>query len=290
MVEIDASTKLLGLIGNPVGGSLSPKLHNHLIQQMGMNYCYLAFSVEREDLAAAIEGARALGVNGLNVTIPYKVDVFREMDGVSESAEAISAVNTIVFKEDGELYGDNTDWRGFLKSLEVNGFHPGGKRCLVFGAGGAARAVLYGLVRAGAESVLVANRTASKARELVEELEGSGEDTELNSAGLSRLPSRSKLAEYDLFVNATSVGSGELTRESVWEPGFYSCGDQVFFDLIYNPDPTKFLRTAANRGAKTIGGLDMLILQGLESLRIWTDVEFDRRKALSELREILEVC
>ncbi len=288
MVEIDGRTRLLGLIGNPVRGSLSPKLHNYVIKKLGIHYRYLAFPVEREDLCAAIDGAGALGARGLNVTVPYKVDVLASMDRLSESARNVAAVNTIVFEDGGDLFGDNTDWRGFLKSLEVNGFDPEGRRCLVFGAGGAARGVVYGLMKAGAGKVLVANRTPSAARGLVEDLEKVDGGTELESTGLDGLPSATTLKGYDLFVNATPLGSGELQGKAVWEPDFECSGDQLFYDLIYDPDPTKFLRSAEHRGAKTLGGLDMLILQGLKSLKIWTKQEFDEKSTLNRLRGVLE--
>lgn len=286
MVKINPHTKLLGLIGDPVSHSLSPKLHNYVIKKLGLNYRYLAFSVNSGDLSSATSGARALGVKGLNVTVPHKVSVVREVDELTEAGEATSAVNTLIFKENDLLIGDNTDWLGFIDALRVNDFDPAGKHCLVFGAGGAARAVVYGLARAGSKQIFVVNRTVANAEELVEELQAYSGSTELGYMGLEDFSFGKEMLDYELVVNATSVGL-EDNHRSLWREKPVLNPDQLVFDLIYNPFPTQFLKVASQAGAKVVGGMDMLILQGLRSLQLWTGAELDREEALAELKKYL---
>lgn len=286
MVKINPHTKLLGLIGDPVSHSLSPKLHNYVIKKLGLNYRYLAFSVNSGDLSSATSGARALGVKGLNVTVPHKVSVVREVDELTEAGEATSAVNTLIFKENDLLIGDNTDWLGFIDALRVNDFDPAGKHCLVFGAGGAARAVVYGLARAGSKQIFVVNRTVANAEELVEELQAYSGSTELGYMGLEDFSFGKEMLDYELVVNATSVGL-EDNHRSLWREKPVLNPDQLVFDLIYNPFPTQFLKVASQAGAKVVGGMDMLILQGLRSLQLWTGAELDREEVLAELKKYL---
>lgn len=286
MVKINPHTKLLGLIGDPVSHSLSPKLHNYVIKKLGLNYRYLAFSVNSGDLSSATSGARALGVKGLNVTVPHKVSVVREVDELTEAGEATSAVNTLIFKENDLLIGDNTDWLGFIDALRVNDFDPAGKHCLVFGAGGAARAVVYGLARAGSKQIFVVNRTVANAEELVEELQAYSGSTELGYMGLEDFSFGKEMLDYELVVNATSVGL-EDNHRSLWREKPVLNPDQLVFDLIYNPFPTQFLKVASQAGAKVVGGMEMLILQGLRSLQLWTGAELDREEILAELKKYL---
>lgn len=287
MDKITSTTRLLGLIGNPVKGSLSPEFQNFVIDRLNLGYVYLAFSVEHELLVQAIEGLRALGTSGLNVTVPYKKAVFGEMDALSDSAKAVSAVNTVVFQENGELRGENTDWLGFIKSLERNGFEPRDKRCFVFGAGGAAAAVVYGLLRMNAGRIFIANRTLENARYLVDKLSPYSDGTDLNCGSLSWPGLSEELRESDLIVNATSVGmTGDEGKSICDDPAVFG-SNQIVYDLIYNPSPTFFLQMASNEGARTIGGLEMLILQGLESLKLWTRVEFDSFEMLNDVKSFL---
>jgi len=287
MDKLNSTTQLLGLIGNPVSGSLSPELHNYVIDRLNLNYIYLAFSVERELVFQAIRGCRALGVGGLNVTVPYKKTVLNEMDDLSKSAKVMSAVNTVVFQDNGKLRGENTDWLGFIKSLQYNEFEPRGKKCFVFGAGGAAAGVVYGLLHMNAGRILIANRTLENAEDLVNQLSPYSNGTGLTCESLSRVGLSEKLREADLIVNATSVGMKGDEDKSVWDSTGVFRSDQMVYDLIYNPYPTRFLEMASSQGARTIGGLDMLILQGLESLKLWTDAEFDSIDMLNDVKSFM---
>ncbi|MFW6005889.1 MAG: shikimate dehydrogenase [Candidatus Bipolaricaulota bacterium] len=287
MAKIDSSTKVLGLIGDPVSDSLSPRLQNRAIDMLGLNYRYFAFPVEEGDVNEAVIGARRLGLKGLNVTVPHKKTVAEYMDSKSKAARITGSVNTITFSEGKEIEGDNTDWKGFLKSLELHEFDSQGKRCLVFGAGGAATGVVYGLVRRGARRIVIVNRTESKGVDLARKMEGLSPGVELDVRPLTGSDIEKRLERSDLVVNATSVGMGSTEGKAIWEgEGGFRSG-QLVYDLIYNPSPTEFLKLADDGGAETIDGLDMLILQGLESLKKWTGKGFESGEPVDELRRYL---
>ncbi|MBS3736185.1 MAG: shikimate dehydrogenase [Candidatus Bipolaricaulota bacterium] len=287
MAKIDSSTKVLGLIGDPVSGSLSPRLQNRVIDRLGLNYRYFAFPVAEGDVKEAVVGAKGLGLKGLNVTVPHKKTVAEYVDSKSRAARITGSVNTITFAEEGEIEGDNTDWKGFLKSLELHGFDPRGKRCLVFGAGGAAAGVVYGLVRRGARRIVIVNRTESKGVELARKMEGLSPGVDLDVRPLTGSDIEKRIERSDLVLNATSVGMGATEGEAIWEGKSCFRSGQLVYDLIYNPSPTEFLKLAGDGGAETIDGLDMLILQGLESLKKWTGEEFESGELVDELRRCL---
>ena len=287
MSNIDTETKLLGLIGDPVKDSLSPKFQNLALEKLDLNYRYFAFPTEKEKVASVVRGARDLGVEGLNVTVPHKEEVGELMDELSRSAGTVDAVNTIVFQNDGSLKGENTDWLGFIRSLKLHDFNPEGKGCLVFGAGGGAAGVIYGLIREGADRIVVVNRTEARARSMVKRMSGISPGVDLDARPLSGYDLGRRVEEADLVVNATSVGMGDTSGQAIWEEPENFGSEQLIYDLVYNPYPTKFLELAGNAGAKTVDGLDMLILQGLESLKLWTGEEFDMELMLADLREEL---
>lgn len=267
------NTKLYGLIGKPVEHSLSPAIHNALFKKHKINAIYLPFEVD--DLESAVKGARALGIQGLNVTMPYKERILEFLDGISDDANVIGSVNTIVNRE-GKFVGYNTDGIGVLKALkrfvEIKN-----KRILVLGAGGAGRAIAYTLSKL--TEVVVLNRTERKAKEL----EKFGVKGEKLSKG--RLEYYSSWA--DIVINATPIGMNE-DRSPV--PGELLRKNQVVFDIVYSPLETRLLREAREAGCLTIDGLWMLVYQGAESFRLWTgikpDVEFMRNVALEVLKNV----
>lgn len=274
----DSATKLLGLIGDPVGHSLSPALHSFLLSRAGLNYCYLAFRVGRDDLGNALAGMRALGIRGFNVTIPHKEAVIPLLDRLAPEAEGIGAVNVVV-NEDGVLIGHNTDCQGFLRGLEVRGVPLSGMKAVVVGAGGAAAAVVYGLLSAGAE-VAVANRTLSRAEALARRFSRLGA---VEAAPLERLPGL--LREAGLLVNATPVGMWPHTERSPVPAGLLREGLLVY-DLVYNPPKTGLLREAEARGCPVIGGLEMLVHQGVEALKLWTGHRFAAEDVAAALEHL----
>lgn len=264
---IGSSTRLICLLGNPVGHSRSPIIHNSAFAEQGLDFAYLAFDVLPDDLPAAVAGLKALGVVGANVTIPHKERVLPLLDDIDHVARRAGAVNTIL-NRGGRLIGYNTDIHGFLASLEINwGRGPKGARCLVVGAGGAARAVVAALCSEGASEIWIYNRTASRARELSAEA-AQWSDVAVRALGESDLLCFAPQA--DLIVNATPVGLDSEVKTSPI-PVDTLRGTQVVMDIGCFREPTPLLAAAAAGGALTIDGCEMLAQQAARSYEIWTD-------------------
>ncbi|HEX2047234.1 MAG TPA: shikimate dehydrogenase [Acidimicrobiales bacterium] len=254
-----ASTRLAAVIGSPVRHSLSPAMHNAAFAELGLDWVYLAFDVAPGTVAAAFAGARALGLGGLSVTIPHKAAALAEVDDVTPVARAVGAVNTVVAQDGGRLLGDNTDGAGFLASLSDEGFDPDGRVCLVVGAGGAARAVVHALARAGAREVMVANRTPER-----------GETASAVAGDVGRATSAGEVVRADLVVNATPLGLAGSTPEDLpVDPTLLRPG-QLVLDLVPNPAITPLMRAARQAGCRTAGGLGMLVHQGALAFEQWT--------------------
>ncbi|WP_338835330.1 shikimate dehydrogenase [Neomoorella thermoacetica] len=284
MIQVKASTGLVALLGHPVQHSLSPLMQNAAFAAGGQNLVYLAFDVEPGDLVAALAGLKALGFRGANVTVPHKEAVIPYLDAVDPVAARIGAVNTIV-NEDRCLKGYNTDGSGFLRSLEEAGFDPAGKRAVILGAGGAARAVAFALATAGCGSLVLANRTPERATELAGALAGAGLPApvvyRLGDAGM-----RSEVEAADLVLNTTSLGMWPRVEETPLPPDWFRPGQWVY-DLVYNPLETKFLAGARRRGCRVISGLDMLLYQGAAAFTLWTGREAPVAVMARVLREAM---
>jgi len=265
---ISANTTICGLIGDPIGHSVSPVMHNAAFSNLGLDYIYLPFRVGAENLANAIDGVKALNIRGLNVTIPHKVAVIPLLDELEPLAEKTGAVNTIV-NDKGHLKGYNTDAAGFLKALLERGIEPRGKKVVVLGAGGASRAISFTLAEGGAEIVILNRKlemdwavdlASSISRFSIKKTEA----LELNDDNLS-----SALKAADILVNATSVGmSPDITRSPV-PAGLLNPG-LVVFDVVYNPLKTRLLVEAEAAGAETVSGIEMLVWQGALAFELWT--------------------
>ncbi|MBC8249713.1 MAG: shikimate dehydrogenase [Anaerolineales bacterium] len=267
-LNINGQTKLVGLIGYPVEHSLSPAMHNSAFTALGLNWCYVPLPVPPERVGEAIAGLRALGFVGANVTVPHKEAVMAYLDHVTPEAQAIGAVNTIVVRE-GRSIGYNTDWHGFLTALNEGGFDPHGKRAVVLGAGGAARAVVYALAQAEAQ-VTVLNRTPARARALVQDFSPLFPSSSLLSLPLALQTLEEQTAEAHLLVNTTPVGLWPEVDQSIWPEDLTFPSHLAVFDLVYNPRQTKLLQQARAAGAKAIGGLGMLVHQGAAAFELWT--------------------
>jgi shikimate dehydrogenase len=269
----DACTSVVGVMGYPVRHSLSPLLHNTAFAALGLNWISLGFEVAAGEAAAAaaLDGMRSLGVAGLSVTMPHKADVAALVDDRSDVAARLGAVNCVV-NRDGTLYGANTDGAGFLASLvRAANFDPAGKRCLIVGAGGAARAVTLALADAGAASVTVVNRTAAKAADVAALAGAVGRVGERGERG-DGVQARALAADAQLIVNATPVGMvGTGAGDEAWliAPSLLRVG-QVAVDLVYAPRVTPWLAAAAAAGATTVDGLGMLVHQAAAQLELWT--------------------
>jgi shikimate dehydrogenase len=271
---IDAQTTLVGVIGWPIAHSLSPPMHNAAFDAMGLNWRYLAFPVRPGEVPAAIAGLAALGCRGTNVTVPHKEAVLRVVDIVPPRVRAFGAVNTVIIdRDDGgvpALRGENTDVGGFLYAVREEGFEPAGRRILVVGAGGGARGVVYALCEAGANEVVVLNRTPARATALVADLDSSAGCTSLRAGALTPDALRGHAQGADLLINTTTVGMWPHAEASIWPdelplpPGLAVC------DLVYRPLETRLLRRARSAGARAIDGLGMLIAQGALSFEMWT--------------------
>lgn len=266
---ISGKTTVVGLIGWPVSHSVSPPMHNAAFAALRLDWCYVPLPVPPERIGAAVAGLPALGLRGANVTVPHKQAVMPYLDRLTDAAQAIGAVNTIAVEADGSLLGDNTDAPGFIADLRSHGVDPAGQRILVLGAGGSARAVVYGLAAAGAASITIANRTLDRAQALVAALQPQMAACPLHVCRhADGLPAVA--GQADLIVNCTSLGMTPNTETSPWPDGLPFRAGQVVYDLVYNPPQTRLLQQAAQSGARAIGGLGMLIWQGAIAFERWT--------------------
>jgi shikimate dehydrogenase len=250
------TTRLAGVIGWPVRHSRSPDIHNAAYRALGLDWVYVALPVPPGQVPAALDGMRALAIEGLSVTMPHKAAVAAQVDRLTADAAALGAVNS-VHRDGDRLVGDNTDGGGFVDSLLEAGVDPAGRRCVVLGAGGAARAVVRSLAAAGAAQVTVVNRDAGRgaaAAELAGDRGAIGTAADLGTA--------------ELLVQATPVGMGD-DRTLAADPGVLPAG-AVVADLVYHPLVTPLLAAAHDRGLQTVDGLGMLVHQAARQLQAWT--------------------
>lgn len=260
---ITGRTRVVGVWGHPVGHSRSPVMHNAALSALGLDWVYAAFDVPPACLADAVAGVRGLGLVGVNVTVPLKELLPPLLDTLSDEARRIGAVNTIV-NNNGILHGDSTDGVGFLKALTEAGGPPlAGRRALLLGAGGSARAVAFALAEEGCE-VVIANRTGAKAQDLAEAVNREGRGR-ASAAGWGEDAGR-----VELVVNATSLGlSPNMDAMPALPPRVLETRPFVY-DLIYNPLETRLLQAARDAGCSVSNGLNMLVWQGALSLSLWT--------------------
>ena len=272
---VDINTGILGIVGYPLGHSLSPLLHNSSIEKEKLNYIYLPFPVTGDKFPAAMAGFRAINVRGLNITIPYKEEVISYLDRVDPLAARVGAVNTIV-NEEGVFTGYNTDLAGLIRMIREDGnFNIGGKKVMLAGAGGAARAAGIGVLEEGAAGLYVLNRNYTKAEKLAEEWREYYPEIEIKAFPLEAEAYKSLIGEVELLIDSTPVGMAPQTDTAPVIPGEYLHEDMLVVDLVYNPRETCLLKAAKEAGAKTLDGLGMLIYQGIEAFRLWTGHEVD---------------
>lgn len=256
-------------MGWPISHTMSPLMHNAAFAALGLNYAYLPFAVKPEDLGKAVAGLQALGFSGMNVTIPHKVNVMQYLDEIEPSARIIGAVNTIVAQE-GQLVGCNTDADGFIASLKEQGVNPQGANALIFGAGGAAHAVVYGLISQGIGSLTVAARDMQKVIGFAADFRSLAQIDPICFTDTNFVDAH-KAA--DLVINCTPLGMSPKVDEVppvIWR-NLHK--DAIICDLVYIPLETRFMAEARHRGHKTISGLGMLIEQGAIAFEKWTRVK-----------------
>jgi len=268
-MKITGKTAVIGIFGHPVTHSLSPVMHNCAFSKMNLDYVYVPFSVHPDNLETAVNGARAMGLRGLNITVPHKEAIIPFLDEVSEEASLLGAVNTVDIR-DGRLIGYNTDGLGFIRSIkEALGCSPKGKKVGILGAGGAARGVGISLALAGAMEITFFNRTEERAKKLADEIQ---KKTSASSEGFSLKPIFLKnLKTVDILINGTSLGMKENDHKVLASEWFPKSG--VVVDMVYNPPTTPFLQTAEAIGLKYINGMGMLVHQGALAFEIWTGEE-----------------
>jgi shikimate dehydrogenase len=255
-MKVDQHTKLYGVVGYPIGHSMSPVMQNAAFSAKGLNAVYLAF--ETKDIEGCLKGMKTLGISGMSVTIPHKSALISLLDDVDALAMKIGAVNTII-NTGGRLVGYNTDAIGALKALEEK-IDLTGKSCLLIGAGGAARAIGFGLKEKGV-TISVANRSSDRGRELAALLDSPY--MPLKNVGDNKA---------DLLIQTTPVGMyPHVDRCPIHEHVLK--GGMVVMDIIYNPIETRLLKMARRRGCRTIDGLSMFIHQGAEQFRLWTGLD-----------------
>ncbi len=277
--------KCLGIFGHPLSHTMSPVMHNASARELRLPYRFMAFDVKPEDLKDAILGTRGMGFSGLCITIPHKVEVFKLIDQITEDAELIGAVNVVTYSKNGEMTGHNTDGIGWIKSLKEIGETPKGKKCLILGAGGAARAIAVKLAQAKAEHISIRNRSSEKADELSQYIRSRIPGSNIDGNGLQSLEEETKT--FDLIINTTSVGMFDKNNRestSLIEENWIS-GKSICSDAVYNPLETVFLKNAKRKGAKTLNGLGWLIHQGAFAWKLWTGTEMPIdavRNALTE--------
>lgn len=266
------TTQLCAVIGDPVSHSLSPQLFSAAFAACELDWTYVAFPVAAPDLAAALEGARALGIRGLSVTMPHKEKAAELCDELSPSAAALGAVNCVVV-ENSRLVGHNTDGDGLIDSLQTQfSFSPVGKNCVVIGAGGAGRSIALALGAAGAAQIGIVNRSAARA-EMALALAGA------QAVHFSNDDPR--IREADLIVNATPVGMESVVDQSMPIDSSFLHSGQVIVDTVYRPLKTEFLHQAEKAGARFANGVPMLAMQAARQFELWTQTKAPRRQMLN---------
>lgn len=286
--NIDKNKTLVGIIGHPIKHSYSPFMHNASFKMRELGYIYLPFDIPASNLEDALKGTVALGIKGFNVTLPYKEKIMDFLSDISEEAVVIGAVNTIV-NENGKLKGFNTDVDGIHSVLEPYKGKLENSTISVIGAGGAARSVIYSLIRNfKPRKINIINRTEEKAESLEEYFSAKMLFEKIEAFELIPPDIVELLNTSDLIVNATSIGMlpDEDDAPTTIVDSFRK--DQLVFDLIYNPIETKFLKLAKSQGAITINGLKMFVRQGAKSFELWTGEQMPEEEIYKMLQEKLQ--
>ena len=284
--RISGHTKLLALIGSPVGHSGSPAMYNYCFEKLGLDYAYVAFDVKEDGVKQALDAMRLFGMRGMNVTMPDKVEAARYMDELSPAAQIIGAVNTIV-NEDGRLIGHMTDGEGFVNNLKDHGVSIVGKKLVVAGGGGAATAIQVQCALDGAKEITIFNKkdgffertiaTAEKIKAAVPACVVNVYDID-DAAKL-----KEEMATADIFVNATIVGMKPMDDQSIIKDLSLLRSDLVVADIVYNPEVTQLLKDAKAAGCTCVGGKGMLVWQGASAFRLYTGEEMP----VEEVKELL---
>ncbi len=270
------------MFGDPVDGNPTGVMEEAAYEALGLNFRYITIKVTKDDFPDAMKAVRALHMRGVNLTMPHKINVIPWLDELSEAARIIGAVNTVVVREDGTLFGENTDGKGFVQALKNNGETPDGKNIVILGAGGAARAVAVECALAGAKKITIINRTEMRAEELAELVSS---QSKAESQALAWTENMAIPEGTDILINATPIG---LAPDSESAPDIdYDTikKGMLVTDVVFNPANTPFLQKAEQRGAKTVSGLGMLACQGAINFTLWTGKEAPLSVMENKLKE-----
>lgn len=289
-MEINGYTRTCGVIGHPVEHTMSPAIHNTLARELGENLVYVPFHVPVGHVGQAVEGAYALNLLGMNVTVPYKSDVLPYLKETDPLAETIGAVNTLV-RTEGGFKGYNTDMPGLYRAMCEDGVEIAGERVLILGAGGVARAVAILAAEKKAAEIIILNRTREKAARIAEEVNGLGGR---QLAGALALEEYASLPEGNyLAIQATNVGMFPKTGEAVIEDAAFYRKIHTGYDLVFNPARTRFMSLVQQSGGRAFGGLKMLLYQGIIAYELWTGAQVDRalaEKAYEQMRKAMDIA
>lgn len=265
---------IYGLIGHPLGHSISPEIHNSFFKKDKINAVYLCFDVKPEMLKNAIDGIRALNIKGFNVTIPHKENIMKYLDKIDDQARMVGAVNTVI-NDAGFLTGYNTDVMGFIKTIENIDI----ESAAILGAGGAAKAIAAALIMCGTKRLGIFNRTTKKAADLCEILRKINPDVELNCGNITDIYK----FRQRILINATPIGmwpNADLSPLNELPDGV-----KTVYDLIYNPSETKLLKMAKEKHLKAVNGLGMLLYQAIFAYKIWTGIDEDYSFAVNNMKK-----
>lgn len=286
--EITGHTRLVGLFATPIRHSVSPMIHNKAFETLGIDAVYLAFDLGEKDLSTAIASIKSLDMLGANLSMPHKMAAVPMMDELSEAAQLIGAVNTILH-QDGKLIGHNTDGIGFMSSLKVKGIEVLQKKITVIGAGGAATAIIVQAALDGVKEIAVFNRKDDFFQKIQNKLavisKKTGCDIQLYDLADQKQLAQ-EVAESRLLVNATGVGMSPQLAATPIEDFSIIHSDLAVYDVIYTPRETRFLKQAKERGVVTSNGLGMLLYQGAAAFELWTG----QKMPIEVVQPIIENC
>lgn len=269
MLSIDANTKVCALFGHPVGHSLSPAMHNGAFEELGLPFVYVAHDVQPGCVARALDGVRVMGYRGLSVTIPHKVEAMQGVDRVDPIAQGIGCINTVV-NQNGVLIGYNSDGHGALHALRDAGVEPRGKRVLVLGSGGAARAIVMTLVMETPPAHLtILGVQPDELQRLVDDASRHADRSEVHGAALDDPRLSDELAGADMLLQCSPIGMHPNEGVSLVKPRWLR-PELAVFDAVYNPRRTQLLNDAAAVGCKTIEGIEMFLGQAYVQFELWT--------------------
>ena len=275
MSTITGKTNLVGLLGQPVNHSLSPIIHNAAYEEMGLDWCYVAMACESKNLEKVTKALRALDCKGLNITIPHKQEVLKACNKLTEIANTIQAVNTLIPEKDNQWTGANTDVEGFLTPLKSHDFKD--KNVVVLGCGGSSRAVVMGLNSLNIKKVTIIGRNKISLDIFVKSMSNLLSKRNISIEGINNIELNVSpyIEEADLIINATPIGMNSKNNKKENIPlgkEIWDClsNKTILYDLIYTPRPTKWLELGQQKNCFTIDGLDMLVEQGAFSIKLWS--------------------